>query len=301
TALGPGDDCALLAPSAGMELAVTTDMLVAGTHFFADTDPYQLGWKTLAVNLSDLAAMGAQPRWVLLAGALPNADEAWVAAFARGLFACAERYSVDVVGGDTTRGPLNLCLTALGEVPNGQALRRDGALAGDDLWLSGYPGLAALSLAEQRGLIELDAPLAQRCRLALQQPIPRVELGLMLRRHHLAHAAIDISDGLLADLDHLLERSALAARLYLAQLPALPAAVDPARARQCQLAGGDDYELLFTAAPEQRAAINALAEQLQLPLWRCGELHNSLPSRCTVVDVNGQDVPINYRGFDHFG
>ena len=153
--LGPGDDCALLAPSPGMELAITTDMLVAGTHFFADTDPTQLGWKTLAVNLSDLAAMGAKPRWVLLAGSLPEANEAWLSAFAEGLFACAKRYAVDLIGGDTTRGPLNLCVTALGEVPAGKALRRDGARPGDDLWISGHPGLAALGLAQLQNKTDL--------------------------------------------------------------------------------------------------------------------------------------------------
>ena len=203
--LGPGDDCALLAPSAGMELAVTTDMLVAGTHFFADTDPFQLGWKSLAVNLSDLAAMGARPRWVLLAGSLPKADEAWIAAFTKGLFACAERYGADLVGGDTTRGPLNLCLTAMGEVPPGAALRRDGARVGDDLWVSGQIGLAALGLAQLQARTHLSEGLVARCITALQRPLPRVELGLVLRERKLARSAIDISDGLLADLGHIAE------------------------------------------------------------------------------------------------
>ncbi|MDA0190964.1 MAG: thiamine-phosphate kinase, partial [Proteobacteria bacterium] len=228
--LGPGDDCALLAPTPGMELAVTTDMLVAGTHFFADTDPRQLGWKTLAVNLSDLAAMGAVPRWALLAGSLPAADEDWIAAFADGFFACARRYGVDLVGGDTTRGPLNLCVTALGEVPPGTALRRDGARAGDDLWVSGQPGLAALGLAHLRGELVLSGALLGRCLSALQRPLPRVELGRALRERGLAHAAIDVSDGLLADLGHLLERSGVAAELHAGQLPCLPAGVDPLRA-----------------------------------------------------------------------
>ena len=159
--LGPGDDCALLAPSPGMELAITTDMLVSGTHFLPDTDPHQLGWKTLAVNVSDLAAMGANPRWVLLAGSLPRADEVWIAAFADGLFACAKRYGVDLVGGDTTRGPLNLCITALGEVPAGEALRRDGAQDGDDLWVSGQPGLAALGLAHLQGQLRAPARVSR--------------------------------------------------------------------------------------------------------------------------------------------
>mgnify|MGYP000937873089 CR=1 FL=1 len=168
--LGPGDDCALLVPSPGMQLAITTDMLVAGTHFLPDTDPGQLGWKALAVNLSDLAAMGARPRWALLAGSLPEARESWIAAFAEGLFACARRYDVDLVGGDTTRGSFNFCLTAIGEVPAGKALRRDRAVPGDDLWVSGQPGLAALALAHLQGRTRLPGPLAERFLAALQQP-----------------------------------------------------------------------------------------------------------------------------------
>jgi thiamine-monophosphate kinase len=299
--LGPGDDCALLAPSPGMVLAITTDMLVAGTHFFPDTDPGQLGWKTLAVNLSDLAAMGAKPRWALLAGALPSADEAWIAAFSAGIFACAQHYGVDLVGGDTTRGPLNLCITALGEVPVGQALRRDTACVDDDIWVSGHPGLAALGLAQAQGKTRLNEALAERCRMALQKPLPRVELGLALRGQGLAHAAIDVSDGLLADLGHILERSALAAELYLAQLPALPAGVDPRLARDCQLAGGDDYELVFTAPPSKRQAIAELAATLALPLCRCGRMCAGAAGALTLFDEDGQALPIAHKGFDHFG
>ncbi len=302
--LGPGDDCALLAPSPGMELAITTDMLVSGTHFLPDTDPRQLGWKTLAVNISDLAAMGAKPRWVLLAGSLPEADEAWIAAFADGLFACAKRYGVDLVGGDTTRGPLNLCITALGEVPSGQALRREHAQAGDDLWVSGQPGLAALGLAHLQGKTTLPDTLAQRCVTALQQPQPRVALGLALRERQLAHAAIDVSDGLLADLGHITERSGVDAEILLLHLPKLPAGADPAQARQCQLAGGDDYELVFTAAPDKRPALAALAAELDLPLWRIGRLvaaENPAHGTVRLLDENEQSLPLSRKGFDHFG
>jgi thiamine-monophosphate kinase len=298
--LGPGDDCALLAPSPGMALAITTDMLVAGVHFLPDTDPQQLGWKTLAVNLSDLAAMGAKPRWVLLAGSLPEANEAWIAAFADGLFACAKRYGVDLVGGDTTRGPLNLCLTALGEVPTGRALRRDGAQVGDDLWVSGQPGLAALGLAHLQGKTQLPAMLAGRCIAALQQPVPRVELGLALQSKALAHAAIDVSDGLLGDLGHILERSGLAAEVFANQLPSLPPEADPALARQCQLSGGDDYELVFTAAAKNRLELIELAAQIDLPLWRFGRMIAGTAGALTLLDENGQPLPINRTGFDHF-
>ncbi len=299
--LGPGDDCALIAPSPGMQLAITTDMLIAGTHFLPNTDPRQLGWKTLAVNLSDLAAMGARPRWALLAGSLPAANEPWIAAFADGLFACASHYGVDVIGGDTTRGPLAFCLTAIGEVPVGTALRRDQALLGDDLWVSGQPGLAALGLAHLQGRTKLDEVLVKPCLDALQRPLARVELGLELRQRGLAHAAIDVSDGLLADLGHVLDRSAVAAELFLAQLPPLPAAVDPVLARRCQLAGGDDYELAFSAAPAKRTEIAELAVRLALPLWCCGRVIGAAPGQLTLVDDDGQAVPIKDKGYDHFG
>ena len=298
--LGPGDDCALLAPSPGMELAITTDMLVAGVHFLPDTDPQQLGWKTLAVNLSDLAAMGARPRWALLAGSLPEADEKWIAAFAEGLFACAKRYCVDLVGGDTTRGPLNLCITALGEVPTGKALRRDGAQAGDDLWVSGQTGLAALGLAQLQGKTQLPAALATRCISALQRPLPRIELGLALQGEGLVNAAIDVSDGLLADLGHILERSGVAAEVFGTQLPYLPPGVDPVLARQCQLAGGDDYELAFSAAPAKRLALAELAARLDLPLWRFGRIIAGTAGTLSLLDENGQPLPIDRKGFDHF-
>lgn len=298
--LGPGDDCALLAPSSGMVLAITTDMLVAGTHFLPETDPFQLGWKTLAVNLSDLAAMGSVPRWILLAGSLPKADEAWLAAFSEGLFACAGRYGVDLVGGDTTRGPLNLCITALGEVPAGSALRRDGARVGDDLWISGQPGLAALGLAHLQEKISLPEPLATRCISALQRPLPRVELGLALRQGALASAAIDVSDGLLADVGHIAERSCLDLEVFETQLPHRPAAVDPAFARKCLLAGGDDYELAFTASPLCRMSLAELAVQVDLPLWRIGRAVAG-DGKVRLLDADGQIVALQQRGFDHFG
>jgi thiamine-monophosphate kinase len=298
--LGPGDDCALLVPSAGCELAISTDMLVAGRHFLPDTDPRQLGWKALAVNLSDLAAMGAKPRWALLAGSLPEARAEWLASFSEGVFACASRYGVDLVGGDTTRGPLNLCFTVLGELPAGEALRRDRALPGDDLWVSGWPGLAALGLAHLQGRTELAEALAKRCLAALQQPRPRVELGLELRSRRLANAAIDVSDGLLADLGHILERSAVAAEVHVAQLPSRPAGVDPAFARQCQLAGGDDYELVFSAAPARRLELAALAAELDLPLWRFGRIVAAADSRLTLLDEDGQELAVDGQGFDHF-
>jgi thiamine-monophosphate kinase len=305
--LGPGDDCALLQPTPGKQLAVTTDMLVAGTHFLPETNPKNLGWKALAVNLSDLAAMGAKPRWVTLAGALPAVDEPWIAQFAEGFFACAAEYGVDVVGGDTTKGPLNLCITALGEVEPGQALRRDGAKVGDQIWVSGRPGLASLGLAQLQGKIELPEPWPRLCIGALEKPRPRVALGLAL--NGIASAAIDISDGLLADLGHIAERSNCAAAVKLVQLPHLPKGESyNAKLRrialECQLAGGDDYELCFTAPYDQHIAISRIAAELELQLWCIGEMVANPPEgpagQVTVYDPDDKAVEFDSKGYDHF-
>jgi len=306
--LGPGDDCALVQPTPGKQLAVTTDMLVAGTHFLPDTDPRNLGWKALAVNLSDLAAMGATARWVTLAGALPAADAAWIERFADGFFACAKEYGVDVIGGDTTRGPLNLCVTAFGEVEPGRALRRDGARPGDQVWVSGRPGLAALGLAQLQGRVSLPDPWPRLCIAALEKPRPRLALGQALVG--LASAAIDVSDGLLADLGHIVERSGCAAAVRLVQLPQLRDLVGSGErydadlrrlALDCQLAGGDDYELCFTVPAVRSPEVAALAAALELPLWPIGEIVAGTPGTVEVFDPDGQPVDIARRGYDHFG
>ena len=306
--LGPGDDCALLQPSPGKQLAITTDMLVAGTHFLPDTDPKNLGWKALAVNISDLAAMGATPRWATLAGALPAVDEPWIAKFAEGFFACAAEYGVDIVGGDTTRGPLNLCITALGECEPGQALRRDGAKAGDLVWVSGRPGLASLGLAQLQGKIELPAPWNRLCVAALEKPRPRVALGQALVG--VASAAIDVSDGLLADLGHIGERSGLAAAVELVQLPHLKELAGSGNsydadlrrlALECQLTGGDDYELCFTAPPAHSQAIGQIAARLELPLWCIGSMVAGPAGAVTVYDPDHHPIEFTRRGYDHFG
>ncbi|MGV0949872.1 MAG: thiamine-phosphate kinase [Azonexus sp.] len=302
--LGPGDDCALLQPTPGKQLAITTDMLVAGTHFLPDTDPQNLGWKALAVNLSDLAAMGATPRWALLAGSLPTVDEPWIAAFAAGFFACAAEYGVDIVGGDTTRGPLNLCITALGECDPGKALRRDGAQAGDLIWVSGRPGLASLGLAQLQSRIALPEPWNRLCVGALEKPRPRVALGQALVG--VASAAIDVSDGLLADLGHIGERSGLAAAVQLVQLPHLPKGesydADLRRlALECQLTGGDDYELCFTTPPGQTNAVSEIAARLELPLWCIGSMLEGRAGEVTVFDPDGNPIEFPRRGYDHFG
>ena len=297
--LGVGDDAALLRVTPGMELAISTDMLIAGTHFYPDTDARKLGWKTLAVNVSDLAAMGAQPRWATLAIALPQAEAHWLAAFAEGFFKCAQQYGVELIGGDTTRGPLSLSVTILGEVPKDQALRRDAARPGDDIWVSGTLGGAALGLAALQHKVTLDETDRAHCLRALGTPQPRVALGLALRG--IAHAAIDISDGLLADLGHILERSQLGAEIRFDALPAHPALaplLEAPWAQDCLLAGGDDYELCFTAPAVRRDAIAAIGAQLNLPLRRIGEI--TADAKLTLRDADGQPMTTEKTGYDHF-
>ena len=288
--LGIGDDAALVRPRAGMELAVSTDLLVEGRHFLAGADPRKLGYKSLAVNLSDMAAMGATPRWATLAISLPDADEAWISAFADGLFALANRFGTELIGGDTVRGPRSVCICILGEVPDGQALRRDGARAGDDVWVSGDLGGAALALAR---------PGIEEAEQRLHQPEPRVALGERLLGS--ASAAIDVSDGFAQDLGHILERSGCGALVRYDRLPKCDAFVQvgqPELERACVLAGGEDYELVFTAPQSERTALEALAAGLGLPLTRVGAIRAGAPA-LSVVDAQGQEVPVP-SGFDHF-
>lgn len=297
--LGIGDDCALLQPSPGHQLAISSDMLVEGRHFFADVDPEALGHKALAVNLSDLAAMGARPLGFTLALALPHADGDWLACLARGLFALADAHACPLVGGDTTRGPLNLCVTAFGEIAAGRAIRRGGARAGDGIWISGQPGRAALGLADLLGKVRLHGSAHDECIAALEQPQPRVALGAALQG--LATAMIDVSDGLLADLGHIARASGLGAVVDAAALPwaALHAAcTDGAATRDALLAGGDDYELLFCAPPEADDALAALSARLALPLTRIGAMQSGDGVR--LVDAAGAELPVGRRGYDHF-
>ena len=301
TDLAVGDDAALIRARPGMQLAISTDMLVAGTHFFADTDPEDLGWKTLAVNVSDLAAMGAEPRWVVFAASLPGADESWIAPFAKGFFACCEAFGIDAIGGDTTRGPLNLCPTIFGELPLGQAITRSGGRPGDELWVSGTPGRAALGLAHLKAEIQLNPAWRDACVAALQRPQPRVALGLALRG--LATAMLDVSDGLLGDLDHILELSAVGAEVDEAALPLAPliaACGDPDRAFQACTAGGDDYELLFAAPAGCRDDLAALSARLDLPLHRIGRLTDT-PGQLQLRRTDGRLERLAVRGYDHFG
>ena len=350
-ALGVGDDCALLAPTPGMQLAVSSDMLVEGRHFFADVDPLRLGHKALAVNLSDLAACGARPLAFTLALALPRADTAWVGAFADGLLALADAHECELIGGDTTQGPLNICITVFGEVPAGQALLRSGARAGDDIYVSGSLGDARLALEALQGHLTLPPATLAAARLRLEMPTPRVALGQALRG--IASSALDVSDGLLGDLGHILAQSRVGAcidtRLTSPLLAAgaslqeplapghgplggqratrneqawgqellAPGRPKPAdgplggqRAtrneqawgqeliRHCTLAGGDDYELCFTAAPELRAQVAAAARHSDTPVTRIGSVQAQAGLR--LLGAQGQELVSRYASFDHF-
>ena len=268
--LGIGDDAALLLPPPGMLLAVATDTLNVDVHFPGETAAADIGWKALAVNLSDLAAMGARPAWATLSLSLPHADVAWVDAFLDGFLELAARHGVALVGGDTTRGPLSVCVTVHGFVAPEAALRRGGARAGDDVWVTGSLGDAAAALVQWRAGGAADAPLRAR----LDRPVPRIDAGLALAAG-IANAAIDISDGLLADLGHVCDASGVGAEIDLAALPAsaaLQSRFDPEARRAVQATGGDDYELCFTAPPAQRDAIAALAACCATPMTRVGRI-----------------------------
>lgn len=296
--LGIGDDAALLQPRAGEQLVVTADTLNSGVHFPVETSPFDIGWKTLAVNLSDLAAMGARPAWCTLALSLPDASEDWIDAFAEGFFALADQHDIALIGGDTTRGPLSLSVTALGQVAPGQALRRDAARIGDDIWVSGTLGDAAGALLLwQQGELDVTALAPsvhhEALRHRLLRPTPRVTLGLRLRAF--AHAAVDVSDGLLADLGHIAARSDVAAHIDTDALPispALRALLGHEGARTCALRGGDDYELCFTAAADQRDGLQFVADSLGLPLTRIGCIAEGQG-----VHAEGNDGPGGYQHF----
>ncbi len=297
--LGVGDDCALLAPTPGMQLAVSSDMLLEGRHFSPQDSPAGIGHKALAVNLSDLAAMGATPRWVTLSIALPGVDEAWLQAFTRGFFRMADAHGIELVGGDTTRGALSIAITVIGEVPPGQALQRNGAQAGDEVWVSGQLGSAALALAYRQGRLFMEQIDAAKVLPALYLPQPRVSLGIALRG--IAHSAIDISDGLLADLGHILQASQLGAVLEFARLPVASVTesylADPV-ARECVLAGGDDYELCFTAPADHHDAVLAAGAQAGVTVARIG--HTTTHAGLSVSDVNGDPMSFKKTGYDHF-
>lgn len=308
--LGIGDDCALLKPDAGMQLAISSDMLVSGRHFFPDADPYLLGHKCLAVNLSDLAAMGAKPLAFTLALALPEANRGWLAPFSAGMLDLAKEYKCTLIGGDTTKGPLTISITIFGEIPPGQALRRDSAKAGDDIWISGELGDARLALAHYWNELKLSDQDFAIAAKRMHQPTPRIALGLALRG--IAHAALDISDGLIGDLGHILKRSGVGASLYADLLPAGAALRNFAhhqlrtqsqdysnnKQREFTLAGGDDYELCFTAPSELRTQVLAASISSNTPVTRVGTIDSESGMR--LFDAAGQPLALALTSFDHF-
>jgi thiamine-monophosphate kinase len=305
--LGIGDDCALLKTDPDEEIAITTDMLVCGRHFFADANPEWLGWKALAVNLSDLAAMGAKPLGFTLALALPEANPVWLEAFSKGLFAIANQYSCPLIGGDTTAGPLNICITAFGCLPKEKAIRRSGALVGDDIWVSGCVGDARLALAALRHEIELPPDDLEIIKARMHQPTPRVDLGIALR--DVAHSALDISDGLLGDLRHLLKQSNRDAEIFLGRLPKSKTLLKQSIDIQNQYAacGGDDYELCFTAANDRRDLISKMSSDINLPLTHIGNILDMQHSTPKIKLINSAGTTLNQQetnqllqSFDHF-
>ncbi len=300
--LGVGDDCALWQIQPGMQLAVSTDMLVEGRHFLSTVPPKRLGHKALAVNLSDLAASGAKPVAFTLALAMPRIDEAWLQGFSAGLLALADQHTCELVGGDTTQGPLTICITVMGEVPPGDALLRQGAQVGDDIYISGSVGDARLALEVMRGQLSLSASDFESCRQRMEQPQPRIALGLALRG--VANACIDVSDGLAGDLGHVLKASQVGAVLttdWVQDSAAISVAMQSlpfARRLDMALAGGDDYELLFTAAPEQAEAVQHAANEADVSVTCIGRITTG--SGLQVLDLQGVPMSRRFASFDHF-
>jgi thiamine-monophosphate kinase len=309
--LGVGDDCALLAPTPGMHMAMSSDMLVEGRHFLSTVEPVRLGHKALAVNLSDLAACGAQPTAFTLALSLPRIDEVWLEGFSEGLLQLANEHHCELVGGDTTQGPMNICITAFGEVPPGDALLRQNAQVGDDIYVSGTVGDARLALEVFRGMQSLDAKAFEEVRARMEMPTPRIALGIALRA--IANAAIDVSDGLLGDLGHILQRSQVGAQIDTTWLQhsntfgeeSQAAGISPTLAQlpwnkrlEFALAGGDDYELCFTAPVHQREMVHAAAWESNTPVTRIGRITEA--QGLVVMDPEGQQITRRFASFDHF-
>ena len=305
-ALGVGDDCAIINSSPGMQLAISSDMLVEGQHFFSDVSPYSLGHKALAVNLSDLAACGATPVGFTLALALPRVDEAWLQEFSSGLWALADAHGCELLGGDTTQGPLNICITVFGEVPRGRALLRSGAQVDDDIYVSGMLGDARLALDALQGKIELPREILAQARQRLELPTPRVALGTALRG--VATSSIDISDGLVGDLGHILKASGVGAQIDTDITMNLIAACtctdwikgqfNAEKQLQMVLSGGDDYELAFTCPPNARQAVQAASVSSQTPVTRIGVIQSQPGLR--LVNGRGQPVDGQFASFNHF-
>ncbi len=300
-AVGIGDDCAIWTPSPGQQLAFSADMLVEGRHFLSTVNPRDLGHKALAVNLSDLAACGATPRAFLLSLALPRVDEVWLSGFSQGLFALADAHGCELIGGDTTQGPLNVSITVMGEVPAHQAILRSGAQEGDDLYVSGHLGDARLALEAFRGTVSLSQSVFELARSRMERPEPRTALGVALRG--VATAMADISDGLLGDLGHILKASRVGADIHISALQNLMLTRQTWPCPQhlllrCILSGGDDYELVFTCHPSQHQQVLALRQSCGTPVTRIGRI--TAEPRLLLLTEDGGVLPNTFSSFDHF-
>ena len=295
TALGIGDDAAMINVQKNYQLAISSDMLVENTHFLKNTNPSHLGWKSLAVNLSDIAAMGATPKWATLSLSLPKINHAWLKKFSEGFFKCADKFGIDLIGGDTTKGSLSISITIMGEIKKNTSLLRSGAKINDDIWVTGRLGLAAMGLANLQGKLKLPPRLKIKCIRALETPSPKTSLGAYLPRY--ANSCIDISDGLMQDLRHILKASKVGATLLLNQIPC-EKFIQASKQYQFALNGGDDYELLFTAAKKNRSQIKKIAKRTNTPVSVIGSITENQVLQ--ILNEQGKSIKFNPKGFDHF-
>lgn len=299
--VGVGDDCAVWTPRAGHQLTFSADMLVEGRHFLSTVNPEYLGHKALAVNLSDLAACGATPQAFLLSLSMPLADEAWLAGFSKGLFHLADQHGCELIGGDTTQGPLNIAITVMGDTPQGQSILRSGAQVGDDLYVSGHLGDARLALEAFRGNVSLPQAVFDLAKRRMECPTPRLALGQALRG--IAHAMADISDGLLGDLGHILKASHVGAEIYTSAACDMMQtgqlwSCSPDLALMCVLSGGDDYELVFSAPPLAAKKVQEAAITSCTPIKRIGRITDT--HRLVLLSADGQPMSTSFHSFDHF-
>jgi thiamine-monophosphate kinase len=295
TALGIGDDAAMINVQKNYQLAISSDMLVENTHFLKNTNPSHLGWKSLAVNLSDIAAMGATPKWATLSISLPKINHAWLKKFSEGFFKCADKFGIDLIGGDTTKGSLSISITIMGEIKKNTSLLRSGAKFNDDIWVTGQLGLAAMGLANLQGKLKLPPRIKIKCIRALETPSPKTSLGAYLPRY--ANSCIDISDGLMQDIRHILKASKVGATLLLNHIPC-EKFIQASKQYQFVLNGGDDYELLFTAAKKNRSQIKKIAKRTNTPVSVIGSITENQVLQ--ILNEQGKSIKFNPKGFDHF-
>lgn len=295
TALGVGDDAAMIHVRNNYQLAISSDMLIENIHFLKNTNPSHLGWKSLAVNLSDIAAMGATPKWATLSISLPKINHAWLKKFSKGFFKCADKFGIDLIGGDTTKGPLSISITIMGESKKDEALLRSGAKINDDIWVTGQLGLASMGLANLQGQLKLPPRIKMKCLRALEIPTPKTFLGSYLSRY--ANSCIDISDGLIQDLRHILKASKVGASLLLNDIPC-EKFIHTSKQYQFVLNGGDDYELLFTAAKKNRPFIKKIAKKTNTPVTMIGNITKK--KALNILSEQGKSIKFNPKGFDHF-